>query len=584
MPPRSRSWIAPAGSDAGLNSRARHLIAGTLPREADKSPGQRALLVASALLALLVALPIVAVMASLFQTSAGSLSHLAGTTLPGILANTAIMLCLVGLGVCLIGVGTAWLVTMCRFPGSGTLQWLLLLPLAMPAYIIGYAYTDALAFAGPFQSALRDLFGWSRGDYWFPDIHNVGGVALMLTLVLYPYVYLLTRAALLEQSTCVLEASRMLGAGHWRAFLRIGVPMARPAIVAGLALALMEALADFGTVEYFGVQTFTTAIYRTWFGMGDRVAAAQLASGLLAFVAILIALELRSRSDRQFLQGVKRPRPVSPMTLNGGQAALAILACALPVVLGFALPVLILLRLHLSQGDPFLGERFLVYIRNSVLVAGLAALVIVSAAFLLAYTLRMVKAPAAQAMVRFATLGYAIPGTVIAVGVLIPLGLFDNALDRWMRATFGLSTGLLFSGTLAALVFAYLVRFLAVAANALDTGFGKISHRYDDVARTLGTSPMGVVALVHLPLLRRAILTAFIVVFVDVLKELPATLIVRPFNFDTLAVRVYQLASDERLAQASTGALAIVVMGLVPVILLTRMIARGHGEGAARQP
>jgi iron(III) transport system permease protein len=583
MLPRSRSWIVAAGSDPTLITALRQVLSARIAPEADKSPGQRLLLAASGLLALVVALPIVAVLASLGQSSDGSLGHLASTTLPGILANTGLMLVLVGVGVCVIGIGTAWLVTMCRFPGSDALHWLLLLPLAMPAYIIGYAYTDALAFAGPFQTMLRETFAWSRGDYWFPDIHNVPGVSLMLTLVLYPYVYLLARAAFLDQSTCVLEASRMLGAGHWGAFRRVGLPMARPAIAAGLALALMEALADFGTVEYFGVQTFTTAIYRTWFGMGDRVAAAQLASGLLVFVALLIALELRARAGRQFLQGVKRPRPVSPLTLTGWRAGLAGLACVLPVLLGFVLPVAILLRLHLMQGDPFFGERFLVYARNSVLVSGLAALVIVGAAFLLAYTMRVVKAPVGQAVVRFATLGYAIPGTVIAVGVLIPLGLFDNALDGWMRATFGISTGLLLSGTLGALVFAYLVRFLAVAANALDSGFGKISPRYDDVARTLGSSPMGVVAHVHLPLLRRAMLTALIVVFVDVLKELPATLIVRPFNFDTLAVRVYQLASDERLAQASTGALAIVAMGLLPVILLTRMIARGHGHDAARE-
>jgi iron(III) transport system permease protein len=554
-----------------------------LPRPVRLPAGRVWLVAGSLLVAALVALPILAVLASLVQPATGTLRHLAGTILPGILLNTALLLLVVGTGVTIIGVGTAWLVSMTRFPGSGALQWLLLLPLAMPAYIIGYAYTDALAFAGPLQTALREAFGWSRGDYWFPDIHNVGGVGLMLTLVLYPYVYLLARAAFLDQSVCVIEASRMLGSGPLRAFLRVGLPMARPAIVAGVALALMETLADFGTVEYFGVQTFTTAIYRTWFGMGDRVAAAQLASGLLAFVALLIALELRSRSDRQFRTGVKRPRPVSPLPLAGWRGIAALLACGLPVLLGFIVPVLILLRLHMSGGDPFFGERFLVYARNSFVVGLLAASLTVAAAFLLAYTLRLVTQPMVRGAVRFAALGYAVPGTVIAVGVLMPLGLFDNAIDRAMRDAFGISTGLLLSGTLVALLFAYMVRFLAVATGAIESGFHKVSPRYDDVARTLGTKPFAIVRKVHLPLLRRAALTAFIVVFVDVLKELPATLIVRPFNFDTLAVRVYQLASDERLAQASTGALAIVALGLLPVILLTRMIAQDRRAMVARR-
>jgi iron(III) transport system permease protein len=530
-------------------------------------------------LAALVSLPILAVTLSLFQPSRGTISHLVETVLPEIVANTIGLIVMVGTGTAVIGVGTAWLVTLCRFPGSRTLEWLLLLPLAIPAYIIGYAYTDALAFAGPIQGAMRAAFGWSRGDYWFPEIHNLYGVSAMLTLVLYPYVFLLARAAFLDQSACVLEAARTLGAGPWSSCFRIGLPMARPAIAAGVALALMEALADFGTVQYFGVTTFTTTIYRTWFGMDDRVAAAQLATSLLVFVLLLVGIEMLARRGRRFGSGGRRHRKLSPPRLGAVAAAGAIIACALPVILGFVLPVLALIRLHLSGGDPFLGARFLTYAQNSFILASLAALVVVGVAAAVAYAGRLAPGPGTAAAIRIASIGYAVPGTVIAVGILMPLGAFDNAVDGWMRASFGWGTGLLLSGTSIALIYAYLVRFLAVAVGPVEAGLHKIPSSLDAVARTLGATAGEVARSVHAPLLRRSLLTAALVVFVDVLKELPATVIVRPFNFDTLAVRVYNLASDERLAQASTGSLVIVAIGLIPVILITRMIAKERQTG-----
>lgn len=529
---------------------------------------------AALLIAGLVATPLVSLSLSLTQPGAGSIGHLAETLLLDAVFNTAGMMLLVGAGCASIGVGAAWLVTAFSFRGSRTLEWLLLLPLAMPAYIIGYAYTDALAFAGPVQSALRSAFGWSRADYWFPDIHSLWGVSLMLTLVLYPYVYMLARSAFIEQSACIMDASRTLGGGLHESFWRIALPLARPAIAAGTALALMEALADFATVQYFGIHTFTTLIYRTWFGMGDRIAAAQLSVGLLVFVLALLLLEMRSRGGRRYSRTSRRERVIAAKPLAGWRGALAFCLCAAPVALGFGLPVGILLDLHLEGGDPFFGVRFLTLAGNSLALAALSSLVIVCAGGVLAYALRVSPSPLARGAVRFATLGYAIPGTVVAVGVLLPLGLFDNALDGFMRATFGISTGLMLSGTLVALVFAYLVRFLAIATGGIEAGYARIGLSVDHAARTLGSSQASVAQRIHAPMLRRSLITAALVVFVDVMKELPATLIVRPFNFDTLAVRVYQLASDERLAQSSTAALTIVAIGIVPVLLLMRATRR----------
>ncbi len=389
----------------------------------------------------LVATPLVSLALSLTQRGQGSLAHLADTILLEAALNTAAMLAMVGAGVALIGVGTAWLVTAFAFRGARTLEWLLLLPLAMPAYIIGYAYTDALAFTGPVQSTLRAAFGWSKADYWFPDVHSLWGVSLMLTLVLYPYVYMLARSAFIEQSACIIDASRTLGGGMGESFRRIALPLARPAIAAGTALALMEALADFATVQYFGIHTFTTLIYRTWFGMGDRIAAAQLSVGLLAFVLLLVLLERRSRGGRRFARTSRRERILAAKPLAGWQAAGAFTLCLLPVLLGFAVPVLIFLRLHAEGGDPFFGPRFLTLAGNSILLATIASLVIVGLGALMAYALRVSQSGLTQGAVRFATMGYAIPGTVVAVGVLLPLGLFDNALDGAMRHWFGLSTG-----------------------------------------------------------------------------------------------------------------------------------------------
>lgn len=526
-------------------------------------------------LALAVALPVLVVFAALFVPHGDIWRHLASTVLQSYVVNTLVLAAGVAVGVTLIGVGSAWLVTMCRFPGQKMFEWALLLPFAVPAYIIGYTYTDLLQFAGPVQTALRETMDWSRQDYWFPEIRSLGGAVMVMTLVLYPYVYLLSRAAFLSQSSCLLDVSRTLGRNPWRHFVEVAVPMARPAIVGGVALALMETMADFGTVQHFGISTFTTGIYRTWFALGEPMAAAQLAAILMIFVLTMLWIERSTRANARY-DHTTAMRPLTCYELSRGRGALAAIACFIPIAAGFLLPTLALIRMTWRQGDVLMAGKFLPLAWNSFTLATLAAALTVGFAVLVTYGVRLRPSAAMKAASTIAGLGYAIPGTVIAVGVLIPFARLDNALNSWLQAHLGFGTGLLLSGTIIGLLFAYLVRFLAVALNSVESGFGKINRHLDDAARTLGQRPGGTLRRVHLPLLRGALLTAVVIVFVDVLKELPATLIMRPFNFETLAVRVYQFASDERLAEASTAALAIVAVGLIPVILLSRAIARSR--------
>ncbi|NEV64663.1 ABC transporter permease [Thiorhodococcus minor] len=523
-------------------------------------------------LALLMAVPVLVILGFVLVPAGDSWRHLAATVLPGYVANSLLLMLGVALGTLIGGVGTAWLTSMCQFPGRGLLEWALLLPMAMPAYIIAYTYTGMLDYAGPLQTALRALTGWGYGDYWMPEVRSLAGAAVMLSLVLYPYVYLLTRAAFLGQSICVLDVSRTLGSGPWQSFYRVALPLARPAIVAGLSLALMETLADYGTVKYFGVQTFTTGIFRTWYGLGDTAGAAQLSALLLGLVIVLVALEKGSRRHARYHHTSQRHQAIRRHRLHGWRAALALTFCALPVLLGFLIPAGQLGIWALTVAEEAYDARFLRLTLNSLGLAAAAALLALGLALLLGYAKRLHPSPAVLASVRLAGLGYALPGTVIAIGVIIPFAWLDNSIDAWMRATFGVSTGLLLSGTLAALLFAYLVRFLAVSLQTVEAGLGKIRPSTDDAARALGLRPAGVLWRVHVPLLRGTLLTAALLVFVDVLKELPATLILRPFNFNTLAVRAFELASDERLADSAPAALMIVGAGLIPVILLSRSI------------
>jgi iron(III) transport system permease protein len=532
-------------------------------------------------IAALIATPIIFVVSSIFFDAGEIWSHLAATVLPDYLQNSFWLMLGVGSGVLLIGVGTAWLVTICRFPGSRVFEWALLLPLATPAYLLAYTYTYMLDFFGPVQTGLRELFGWSSvGDYWFPDIRSVGGAIAMLVLVLYPYVYLLARVAFLEQSACTLEASRSLGCGPWRSFLTVALPLARPSIVSGLSLVLMETLGEFGTMKYFGVTTFTTGIYRTWFGMGDRTAAAQLAAVLLIFILCLILLERFSRRQARYYQTSSRYHQPPRYPLYRIRAGAAWVACFLPVSLGFGVPTIYLLYMTIANADMTLYRSFWDLATNSFMLAVITAGIAIAIASIMAYGQRLQSNLVMHLGIRVAAMGYAIPGTVIAVGVLIPMGRLDNALDSWMRATFGISTGLLLSGTIAALIFAYLVRFLAVSFNTVESSLGKISPNLDDASRSLGHGPASTLFRVHVPLMWGGIITAAMLVFVDVMKELPATLVIRPFNFNTLAVQVYQYASDERLVEASAPALAIILVGIIPVIFLSLEITKSRvGSG-----
>ncbi|WP_038032636.1 MULTISPECIES: iron ABC transporter permease [unclassified Thioalkalivibrio] len=526
--------------------------------------------------ALTLALPILVIFGHVFIPAGEVWTHLRETVLADYVFNSLALLIGVGIGVLLIGVPVAWLVSVCDFPGRGIFQWALMLPLAMPAYIIAYTYTGMLDFSGPVQVLIRDLTGLGYGEYWFPEIRSLGGAMAMLTLVLYPYVYLLSRAAFLEQSVCVLEVSRTLGAGPFGGFRRVALPLARPAIIAGLTLALMEVLADYGTVAYFGVSTFTTGIFRTWYGLGDPAAAAQLSAVLLTFVFVLIVLERWSRARARFHHTSRRYSTLPRYQLRGWKGAAAFVGCLLPVLLGFLLPALQLGLWTVQTTDHWMNPAFGRLVFNSFWLAIAAAVIAVALALLLAYARRMEGGRFTNAAVRVAGMGYAVPGIVIAIGVMIPFAAFDNALDGFMRDTFGLSTGLLLSGTVFALLFAYTVRFLAVSLQTVEAGLGKIQPSMDDAARSLGMRPLQTLTRVHLPIMRGTLLTALLLVFVDVLKELPATLILRPFDFNTLAVRAFELAGDERLAESSSAALAIVLVGLVPVILLSVTIGRSR--------
>ncbi|MGC1246479.1 MAG: iron ABC transporter permease [Spirulinaceae cyanobacterium] len=528
-------------------------------------------------IALLIATPIIFVLSSIFSDAREIWTHLATTVLSGYILNSLSLMLGVGVGVLLIGVSTAWLVTACRFPGSKIFEWALLLPLAIPAYLLAYTYTELLDYYGPVQTWLRNAFGWqSIQEYWFPPVRSLGGAIIMLFLVLYPYVYLIARVAFLEQSVRTLEASRSLGRGPWRSFFTVALPLARPAIMGGLALALMETLGDFGTVDYFGVTTFTTGIYRTWLGMGEPVAAAQLAAFLMLFVLTLIVSERWFRRQARYYDLGHAYESGDPYQLKGMRSLVAGLTCLLPVTLGFLLPAGLLLKMTWENAAETLDQDFWQLAFHSFVLATLTAAVAVIVALIIAYGHRLNRNLTMNSAVRIASMGYAIPGSVIAVGVVIPLAQFDNWLDSRMETIFGISTGLLLTGTIIALIFAYLVRFLAVSFNTVESSLTKIKPSLDDAARSLGHSPSSTLVKVHAPLMLGGMLTAVMLVFVDVMKELPATLLMRPFNFDTLAVQVYQYASDERLIEASAPALAIVLVGIIPVIFLSMRIAKSR--------
>jgi len=489
-----------------------------------------------------------------------TLGHLATTVLPSALVSSVLLAIIVLAVVLLAGVGCGWLVAACEFPGRRGLEWALVLPLSMPAFVIAYAYTDFLDTSGPLQSWLRAQTGWSVREYWFPDVRSLPGAGLCLGLALYPYVYMLARNAFAERSPSLAEAARSLGLPARATWWRVVWPVARPAVAAGCALVLMETLADFGTVSYFGIDTLTAAIYRSWQGLGDKVAAARLAFVLVMMVGLLVGVERRQRARMRFYARAIKPAPRT--RLVGWRAWRALALGALPVVLGFVLPALLLLRAWVAAGAA-LDPRLTAWIGNSMLLAGLATLLILPVALMSAYAARLVRRRLVSAAVTLACAGYALPGVVIGVGLMAWVGAIDRMLGM-----------LVIGGTIAAVVYAYGVRFFSIAYQGVEAALARISPSMDQSARSLGHTPLEVLREVHWPLLKPSIAGAALLVFVDCLKELPATLVLRPFNFDTLAVSAYHFAADERLAEAALPSLLMVLAGLLPVLMLSRVAGR----------
>ncbi|MEO0643195.1 MAG: iron ABC transporter permease [Pseudomonadota bacterium] len=531
---------------------------------------------AAATIAGLAAIPLITVALSAPDGGWRGLTQLAPSVLGRYIGNTAALMVLSGALATLIGTGTAWLVSACAFPGRRTLGWALVLPLAVPSYIAAYVYADLMDFSGPVQGALRAVTGWGVGDYAFPAIRSLWGGAVILALVLYPYIYLLARAAFATQSRAQFRAARSLGASPSRAFARVALPAARPAIAGGLALVLMEVLADFGVAEYFAIPTFSTGIFRSWLAMGDREAAMGLAALMLGFVALLVALEGVTRKGRAeagdgFADHSDEP-PLVNLSLAGKLGAL--IACALPVTLGFVVPALHLATLAMDEAAIRAASSLLSHARASVTLGLTVAVTTTALALILAFAKSRSRGGALTVMIRLATLGYALPGALLAVGLLAPLGAFDQRVTGFAQNQFGYAGGLLLTGTSLALVYALCVRFLTVAYNALDGGMARIPASLDAAARSLGAGSARVLARIYAPLLRPSLLAALALVLIDTLRELPATLILRPFNLETLATRTYRLASDERLVEASIPALILLGVGLLPVMLLTRSRAR----------
>jgi iron(III) transport system permease protein len=538
--------------------------------------------IAVAIIVALVALPVAAIGVLALSSGFETWPHLARTILPNALANTLILMAGVAALTLVVGAGTAWIITMYRFPGRGLLDRLLVIPLAVPTYIAAYCYVDLLGYAGPVQGTLRTFFEWrTPHDYWFPDIRTTTGAVILLASVLYPYVYLAARASFVQQSICVLEVARTLGRTPWGAFIGVALPLARPALAAGVALVLMECLNDLGAVQHLGVETLSAALYATWLQRSSLGGAAQIALAALALVLVLFAIERHARGRRQFHHTTGRYRSIPFSELSGWWAAGAIVACLIPFVAGFVLPCLVLAYNAWHFTDDASWADLWKAAGNSMLLAVLAAAAAVVLAVILAYARRIVTGPLMQLAVRFAGVGYALPGTVLALGMLIPLAALDNRIDAVSRALFGLPLGLLMTGSLFALVLAFSIRFLAVSLGAIEAGMGRVSPNLDAAARTLGATHLATMMRVHLPLLLPALGSAGLLVFVDSMKELPAALLMRPFNFETLATHVYALASLELFETAGFASLAIVIVGLLPVLALHQAIASGRSGSSS---
>lgn len=519
----------------------------------------------------LVLLPIVAVAWLSLFPSEPIWGHLWSTSLPRYLRNTVILTLGVGVLTAIIGAGTAWLVTFYRFPGREWLQWALFLPLAIPAYVGAYALVDFLEYAGPVQTAIRSVMGYSNAsEYWFPEIRSRWAAILVMSGALFPYVYLLARAAFREHSSRYFEVARALGTGPWARFWRVGLPLARPAIAVGTAIAMMETVADFGVVEYFAVQTLTTGIFSQWLEAGNAGGAAQIAMVILVFVVVLVGLERIARQKSRYHRAGQAANLIAPQSLPSGAGWLAAVACFLPFGFGFVLPASVMLGHALEARAAWVDPDLFRALWHTIAVGSAAAGLTVGSALLMIYGVRQARSLNLERLMPLTTVGYAAPGAVLGLGVLLPVAVFDNALADTILNMTGYDPGLLLTGTAAALVYAYCVRFFAIAQGAIEGAFGRISPNLPLAARTLGSSHSGVLRRVILPLIRGSAGTALLLVFVDCVKELPATLLLRPFNYNTLSTRVYEKASLEQLAQAAPAALMISAVGLLAVLLLAR--------------
>jgi iron(III) transport system permease protein len=526
----------------------------------------------AAAIAALVLLPLSVLLLSWGEVDGEIWSHLWDTQMPRLLGNTLRLVLGVGVGVTLLGVSLAWLTALCEFPGRKWLDWALMLPFAIPAYVLAFVFVGLLDFAGPVQSLLRELFG---SGLRLPRVRSTGGVILVLVLVFYPYVYLLARNAFLAQGKGLMEAARVLGLSPWQAFWRVALPVARPAIGAGLALALMETLADFGAVSVFNFDTFTTAIYKTWYGFYSLSGATQLASLLLLAVMVLLWGERRARGASR--PGNERARSAALYHLRGARAFAASAWCGLVFACAFVVPVLQLLAWFWQRGRFDLDERYVGLILHTLYLGALAAAITVALALLLAFARRLAPTRRMQALVGLANLGYALPGSVLAVSIMLAFSWLDRHLVIPLSGALGGAGKPLLLGSLAALLLAYLIRFMAVAYGPLEGSLARIRPSLPEASRSLGVGGVRLFGRVYLPLLVPGVLSAALLVFVDVLKEMPATLLMRPFGWDTLAVRVFEMTSEGEWARAALPALTLVLVGLLPVIGLIRRSARRYG-------
>ncbi|MEC4727255.1 iron ABC transporter permease [Shewanella sp. D64] len=529
------------------------------------------------LIASVITLPLVAILIQAALPAESVFGHLLNTVLPTYISNTLLLMFWVCLGAILIATPAAWLVAKCHFPGRGIFQWALLLPLAMPAYVVAYVYTDLLDYAGPIQKSLRSFFGWlTPQDYYFPEVRSLGGAAMMLALVLFPYIYLLARTAFMEQSSSLQHASRIMGCGPWLSFWRLSLPMARPALAVGVSLVAMETAADFATVSYFAVPTLTTAVYDTWLGYGSLSAAAKLSAIMLLVVFSMIGFERFARRKQQLFQKQTGEIKSVLYSLKGVKAFLATSYCTFLLVTAFLLPFIILLNYAWHYFDESWHAEFWEFSFNSLYISVIVSIIAALIGIVLMFICRVSPRKADLLPSRLSATGYALPGTVLAIGILVPLTYLDFAVNDLYEYMGQLGPGLIFTGSVFVLIFAFTIRFSAIAIGSVENSYKRISPSLDMVTITMGLSPAALLWRVHLPLLRKGIFAGMLLVFIECMKELPAALLLRPVGFENLATYVFQFVSDEQLEHGALAAIVIVLVGLVPLIFLNRSLEQ-HG-------